>query len=214
MDYITAWQDELLMARAEEKRAETVYRAEKSDAQLVELVRAGDEAAFADLFERYKRLVASVAARYFNRPDEVEEIIQISFTKIYFEIERYRGGHDFSLPSWIGRIAANACCDRLRERRRKPENLECELSEAETAALFADSQAEKINAENNLVARDLAEKLLARLAREDRALLEMLEVEEMTVEEVARLTGWSKSKIKVRAFRARRALRKILRKFM
>ena len=214
MDYTTAWQDEVLMTRLEDDGVAPAARAETTDAQLVELVRAGDEGALADLIERYKRLVAAIAARYFRQPEEIEEIIQISFTKIYFELENYRGRHDYSFPSWLGRIASNACFDRLRRQQRKPENLECELTEAESEKLFAAAGRAATSAETDLVARDLAEKLLARLASEDRAVLQMLDVEEMSVEEVAAVTGWSKSKIKVRAFRARRALRKILRKFL
>ena len=214
MDYTTAWQDEILMARVEDDGAVPAARVEAPDARLVELVRAGDEAAFADLFERYKRLVAAIAARYFQQPEEIEEIIQISFTKIYFELENYRGRHDFSFPSWLGRIASNACLDRLRRQKRKPENLACDLTEADAERLFAAARPGEASAESALVARDLAEKLLARLAREDRAVLQMLEVEEMSVEEVAAATGWSKSKIKVRAFRARHALRRILRKYL
>jgi RNA polymerase sigma-70 factor (ECF subfamily) len=70
------------------------------------------------------------------------------------------------------------------------------------------------SAEKDLLNRDLAEKLLSRLAAEDRAILEMLDAEEMTVAEVSQITGWSNSKIKVKAHRARTALRKIYKRFM
>jgi RNA polymerase sigma-70 factor, ECF subfamily len=214
MDYTPAWPDEILMTRADDQSAAPATAAEKSDARLVELTLAGDEAAFENLFDRYKRLVGSVAGRYFRQPEQIEEIIQISFTKIYFELDNFRGRHDFSFPSWLGRIATNVCLDLLRKQKRRPENLECDLNEAETAVLFTDSPAGEKNTEKNLVARDLAEKLLARLTAEDRALLQMLDGEEMSVGEIAEMTGWSKSKIKVRAFRARRALRKILGKLL
>jgi RNA polymerase sigma-70 factor, ECF subfamily len=211
MDYTTAWHDEILMARADAESAEAFVCAEKSDAQLVELVLAGDEAAFENLFERYKRLVGSIGARYFRRPEQIEEIVQISFTKIYLELGNFRGAHDFSMASWIGRIATNACLDVLRSQKRKPEDLQCELSDEEHEFLFADAGG---CGENALVQRDLAEKLLSHLAADDRAVLQMLDAEEMSVGEVAEATGWSKSKVKIRAFRARHALRKILRKFL
>lgn len=214
MDYTTAWQDEILMSRVEENGAEDYARAEKSDARLVELVLAGDENAFENIFDRYKRLVASVAARYFRRPEQIEEIIQISFTKVYIELKNFNGKHDFSLASWIGRIAANSCLDILRSQKRKPENLHCELSEAETESLFGDAKCEDKTAENLHIQRDLADKLLSSLPAEDRAVMQMLEIEEMSVKEVAQITGWSNSKVKIRAFRSRNALRKILRKFL
>ena len=214
MDYATAWQDEILMSRAENESADVRVCAEMSDAQLVGLVLAGDELAFENLFDRYKRLVASIAARYFRRHEQIEEIIQISFTKIFLELKNFNGNHDFSFPSWIGRITANACLDILRKQKRKPENLHCELSDDEAEFLFAAEKSNDKTAENSHVRRDLAEKLLSRLSAEDRAVIEMLEVEEMTVNEVSEITGWSKSKVKIRAFRSRKALRKIVKKFL
>jgi RNA polymerase sigma-70 factor, ECF subfamily len=208
MDY--TWQNEILMPRAENESAEAAVCAEISDKQLIELVLAGDEAAFEQIFERYKKMVAVIASRYFQDAEQIEEIIQISFAKVYFGLRNFRGCHDFSLASWLGKITTNACLDLLRKQKRRPENLLCELSDPEHESLLAHYQ----NAEKALVERDLAEKLLSRLASEDRAILQMLEAEEMSVGEVAAVTGWSKSKVKIRAFRARNALRKILRKFL
>lgn len=188
--------------------------AEKSDAKLIELVLSGDETAFENLFDRYKRLVASIANRYFSQTETIEEIIQISFAKAFFELKEFRGNFDASFASWIGRIATNACLDALRLQKRKPENLWCEFTETETEAIFAGVFNNGKTAEHLLVERDLAEKLLSRLSAEDRAVLQMLDAEEMSVREVSEITGWSIPKTKIRAFRARKALRKILRKFL
>ena len=214
MDYTTTWQNEIQMSRVEENGADIVVNAEKTDAQLVALVLAGDETAFENLFERYKRLVASVAARYFRQSDQIDEIIQISFAQVYFQLKYFRGAQDFSFASWVSKIATNACIDVLRAQKRKPENLLCELSDPATEILLRDALNNGKTEENLLVERDLAEKLLSNLKPEDRAILQMLDAEEMSVSEVAEITGWSGSKIKIRAFRARRALRKILKKFL
>jgi RNA polymerase sigma-70 factor (ECF subfamily) len=217
MGFIPICHDEIQISAAaiEENGAGFEIVAEKSDARLVELVLSGDETAFADIFDRYKRLVAMIAGRYFQRPEQIEEIIQISFAKVYFELKNFRGHREsFLLTGWIARIATNACLDRLRGQKRKPENLWCEFSDAKTEMLLADAARGQKTAEDALEERDLAEKLLAHLAAEDRAILEMLDAEEMSVREVAEITGWTTAKIKVRAFRARNALRKILRKFL
>ena len=214
MDSSATWQNEILMPRAENESAEIAVCAEKTDKQLVELILAGEETAFEQIFDRYKRLVAATASRYFGRPEQIEEIIQISFAKAYFELKSFRGKHDFSLASWLGRITANVCLDTLRNQKRKPENLICELSTDETEFFFAGAAQDNKTAENLIVERDLAEKLLSRLPAEDRAILQMLYQEEMSISEVAEVTGWSNSKIKVRAYRARNSLRKILRKFV
>ncbi len=215
MDYTPTWQDKIQISRAvEEQNADFKITAEKSDSQLVELILNDEETAFENLFDRYKRLVAAIAGRYFQRPEQIEEIIQISFAKVFFDLKAFRGDHNFSFVSWIGKITTNACIDALRTQKRKPENLWCEFSEAETEILLAYATNNEKTAENSVIERDLAEKLLSKLSADDRAILQMLDAEEMSVREVSEITGWSNSKIKLRAFRARNALRKILRKFL
>ncbi len=207
----TALQNETLIHLAEEEAVETPVRAERTDAQLVELVLAGDGTAFEDLFNRHKKLVASIGARYMRRPEQIEEVIQIAFAKTFVELKRFRGEHDLSFVGWIARITTNSCLDLLRRQRRKPEDLAEDLGGFE--ALQFDTSGHP-SSEDQMVDRDLADKLLSHVAADDRALLEMLYVEEMSVAEAAEQFGWSISKTKVRAWRARHGLRSILRKYM
>ena len=182
--------------------------------QVVGLILAGEEFAFEILFERYKRLVAGVAGRYFQRPEQVDEVVQVSFTKAYFQLSAFRGSHDLSLVSWLGKITTNTCLDLLRNQKRKPENMTCELSDAERRDLQNTTRPNDGNAERSLISRDLAEKLLANLAPEDRSVMQMLYADQMSVDEAAEILGWSKSKTKMRAWRARNALRSILKRFL
>jgi RNA polymerase sigma-70 factor (ECF subfamily) len=209
----TAWNTEIWALGAETGGAKAIISADTPDKQLVDQVLAGDETAFEQIFERHKRLVARVASRFFRQSAEIEEIIQITFTKVYFGLENFRGKREFSLPSFLARVATNACLDLIRTRNYKSESFFSELNAEESASIFEALRSET-GAENDLVNRELVEKLLSRLAAEDRALLEMLDAEEMTVKEVAQITGWSDSKIKIKAHRARNALRKILGKFL
>ena len=189
-------------------------RALRTDAQLIDLILAGDQTAFEELFDRHKRHVARVAARYFQRPDQIEEVIQIAFAKAFVELGNFRGEHSFSFPSWIGRIAANACLDQIRTHKRKPEDLHCELSADDTQTVFDFAEGPGSSPEEMLVNRDLANKLLEKLDVEDRALLHMIYVDEMSVAEVGEFFGWSRSKVKIRAWRARNSLKKTLRKYL
>lgn len=211
--YPTALQDDTIITRGEDESFASRIRVELSDRQLVESVLAGDETAFEQIFDRYKRLVASIASRYFRQPQQIEEIIQITFAKVFFDLKNFRGEHELSLAGWLGKIAATSCLDVLRNRKRKPENLLCELSDAEGRVIFEHAGSDA-SSENALIDRDLAEKLLAGLPPEDRALLQMLYAEDMSVSEAAAALGWSKSKIKVRAWRARNKLRKVLKRYM
>ena len=156
--YPTALQNENLITRVDDDTAGLAVQVERTDRQLVDLVLAGDQYAFEQIFDRYKRLVASIAARYFRRPEQIEEIIQLSFAKVYVELARFRGLHELSLASWIARISTNACFDALRSEKRKPEDLCCDLTdgEAESLSVFA---SDSPDAEKTILERDLAEKL-------------------------------------------------------
>lgn len=213
MDNIAAWQNDSLMRQLDGENEDCRRAGETSDSRLIERALAGENAGFEQIFERYKLFVATIASRYFRRPEQIEEVIQISFTKIYFELKKFELKHDFAFAGWIGRITTNVCLDILRSRKRKPEDLACELSTDEIEFLLADATTEGKTPEALLIERDLAEKLLACLETKDQAILQMLYEEEMSVGEISKVTGWSVSKIKIRAFRARKLLRKILKRF-
>lgn len=210
----TALQDETLLTRIDEEMSGRHVRAELTDRQLVESALGGSEEAFEQIFDRYKRIVAINAARFFRRPEQIEEIIQITFARAFSDLTRFRGEHEASLGSWLTRIAANASLDMIRSQRRRPENLNCELSSEETGTLLDLASNGEQTAEERLAIRDLSEKLLARLAEDDRALLQMLHYDEMSISEIAALLGWSRSKVKIRAWRARNALRRILNQYL
>lgn len=186
---------------------------EPSDAELVAGVRRGDESAFEELFNRHRRRVSLIASRFFRQREQVEEIVQESFTKAYFAINDFSNEQDASFAAWIARIAYNSCYDELRRKKRRQEN---DVSEEDAAWLRDNLRSEGAGSdvEGEAVARDLADKLLARLSAEDRMVLVMLDAEGMSVSEIAGMTGWSASKVKVRAHRARASLRRVLQRFL
>lgn len=208
--YPTALQKQRLIPRADDESADAPVRAERTDNQLIELVLAGEGSAFEQLFDRHKRLVAVVASRYFRRPEEIEEILQISFAKAFVELGGFRGVHERSFSSWLVRITTNACLDVLRSRKRHAERLNCDLSDAEAEALLELTAVDSARAENAVLDHDLIEKLMAQIPAADRALLHMLYTEEMSVADIADALGCSRSNVKVKAWRARAAVRKVL----
>lgn len=212
--YPTALQNETLIHRVNSEADDVPVRGLRTDNQLVELVLAGDGTAFEQIFDRHKRLVAVIASRYFRRQEEIEEITQISFAKAFVELGGFHGRHDRSLASWLVRITSNACFDTLRSQRRRPERLNCDLSETELESLSELTAVDSTHAENAILDRDLTEKLLGKIPVEERILLQMLYAEEMSVSDIAEMFGWSKSKVKIRAWRSRSALRKVLRKLL
>lgn len=208
--YPTALQNETLIHCGEDAVVNGVS-SERTDAQLVDLVLSGDESAFESLFDRHKRFVGSVAARYFRRPEEIEEILQISFAKAYGQLSAFRGRHDLSFVSWLARITVNSCLDILRNQKRRPEEVIADLNEN---GLSIRAAVIHRSSEECVIDRDLADKLLSHLRPHDRALLQMLYADDMSIADAANQLGWSISKTKVRAWRAKHTLRRILKRYM
>ncbi|HEX8090196.1 MAG TPA: sigma-70 family RNA polymerase sigma factor, partial [Blastocatellia bacterium] len=189
---------------------------EATDESIVAAICAGDESAFEQLFERHRRRVARLVGRFFNRPERVEEIVQEVFTKVYFALNDYSPERGTSFAAWLSRVTINACYDELRRARRRPESSISDITDDEAAWLNSRAHAGAAggDAESIMVSRDLACKLLARLGAEDRLVLTLLDGEGLSVSDIAGLTGWTSSKVKVRAHRARRALRRVLTEFV
>jgi RNA polymerase sigma-70 factor (ECF subfamily) len=188
--------------------------AEWTDDALVAAAGAGDEAAFEQLFERHRRQVARIAGRFFPQREQIEEIIQDSFTKAYFALSTYHGTHEASFRAWLTQIAVNTCYDHLRRARRRPEHTVEEFNDHEAHEFTGQLRAAGSDVEGALVSRDLAVKLLARLSAEDRLVLTLLDVEGFSVAEIAKMTQWTVSKVKVRAHRARAHLRRVVQRFL
>lgn len=187
---------------------------ERTDDALVAAAAAGDEEAFEKLFERHRRQVARIGGRFFAQREQIEEIIQDTFTKVYFALHTYHGTHEASFKAWLAQITVNACYDHLRRARRRPEHAMGDFTDNESAEISTQLRAARSDIEGALVSRDLALKLLARVSPEDRLVLTLLDVEGFSVAEIAEMTSWSVSKVKVRAHRARAHLRRIMRKFL
>lgn len=186
----------------------------QTDDELVSAVLRGDEAAFELLFERYRRSVTRLAYRFFYRQEQVEDIVQESFANAYFAFGSYRGGHEKSFIAWLSRITIRTCYDVMR-RTRRAENMLNELSQDEEATLAARLRGAVVSEiESAAISRDLAAKLLQRLDPEDRLVLTLLNGADLSVSEVSELTGWSPSKVKMRAHRARKVLQRVLHRYV
>jgi RNA polymerase sigma-70 factor (ECF subfamily) len=196
--------------------SEPVQGPEATDDELIALTRAGDELAFARLFNRHRQLVARFGYRFFTRREQVEEIVQESFIKAYFALASYQGGHVNSFAAWLARIAVNTCYDELRRQQRRTESSIGELTEEEASCLSErmHDQSADGNIEGSTISRDLAYKLLSRLKPEDRLVLILLKLEELSISEIADLTGWTAAKVKMRSHRAQHGLRQLLSKFL
>lgn len=176
---------------------------------MARLAREGDESAFAEIVRRYSPRVFHFASRFFRQRSLVEEAAQEVFLKAFTQLGSYQGRG--SMEGWLTRITTNTCLNMLRRARSRPELVASDLTQDETTWLdskLADASTERHkSAERSLVAADLAGRVLEMMSPDDRLVLTMIDGEDASVKEVAEMTGWSQSKVKVQAFRARRRMR-------
>jgi RNA polymerase sigma-70 factor (ECF subfamily) len=185
------------------------------DLDLARQAQDGNESAFAEIVRRYSPRVFSVASRFFRQRSVVEEAAQDVFLKAFTQLGSFEGRG--SMEGWLTRIATNTCLNMVRGAKRRPELSVSDLTEDEHNWLdqqTAGEASEQRSVETDLVATDLADRLLAVLPPEDQQALLMIDGEDASIKEVAEATGWSESKVKVRAFRARRKLREAMEKLL
>lgn len=171
-------------------------------------VRRQDQDAARSLVEYlYPAVIRIVRANLPRRAAE-EDLAQDIFVKMFEKLDQFQG--EVPLEHWVSRIAVNHCLNAIRAQKTRPEWRMADLSEEQAAALEAvtNAAAQDPPASHLIGARELLEKLLEALSPQDRLLIRMLEIDELSVEEVRRVTGWSATYIRVRAFRPRRRLNK------
>jgi RNA polymerase sigma-70 factor (ECF subfamily) len=186
------------------------------DLELARLARNGDESAFEEILRRYSPRVFHVASRFFRERSQVEEAAQEVFLKAFTELGKFEGRG--SMEGWLTRIATNTCLNMLRSSKRRPELTAADLNEEQSDWLeskMAQGALERHQAsERSAVAADLAGRVLQTLSPDDQLVLTMIDGEDSPVREVVEATGWSESKVKVTAFRARRRMREAVEKLL
>jgi RNA polymerase sigma factor (sigma-70 family) len=178
---------------------------EPLDAQLLERCSRGDQEAATLLVERVHPLVLRIVRAHHSRELSVEDLVQDVVLKMFQRLPSYqvRPGIDFS--HWLSRLAVNTCLDALRAQERR--NRRERVSPGQQRLLEALVEDRAQGAEEAFAARELVERLLGSLPPRDALLLTLLDLEGRSLPEVALTTGWNRTLIKVRAFRARRRLR-------
>ena len=185
-------------------------RMERTDAELIAAVLKGDAASFEPLVEKYSPRIFATARRYARRESEVEDIVQDIWLKAFEKLSSFRSEAPFE--HWLMRLAVHTCYDALRSHRRNRETPFAELTQPEEDWLDRFVSQPDTASENAEAARQLVGRVLARLSPAARLVITLLEIEERSVKEIARLTGWSVPLVKVRAYRARNEMRRILSK--
>jgi RNA polymerase sigma-70 factor, ECF subfamily len=172
------------------------------DAALVRHILGGDDRSFAELIRRHKSRVFGTCSRFARDSHELDDICQEVFLRAYRKLAGFRGEAPFE--HWLATLTVSVCYDYLRKERRHRENLAYNVETSERRDVGAD---ESLSARR---AKELLDWAMRQLEPEDQLVLTLLELEERSIREIADVTGWGESKVKVRAFRARGKLKLII----
>jgi RNA polymerase sigma-70 factor (ECF subfamily) len=182
-----------------------------SDTEIIQQVLSGDTNAFESLLTRYKGLVLNIVKRHVPF-SEAEEVAQNSFIRVFEALSTYKGEGEFK--QWLSAITLRSCYDYWRKAYRSREIPMCSLTERHRDWLegVISDQSESLLQKKGLQkeAGELLDWALAKLSPKDRMVVELVYLEGLTAKEAGALLGWTVSNVKVRVFRSRKRLQRIL----
>ena len=179
------------------------------DFELIERAREGDDAAFNQVVLAYRKRILGTIARLIGRPEDVEDVGQEVFVRLYFSLDQLRTPEVFE--PWLYRLTVNAAYDYLRRQRRRGEVRLSDISERQILmADAAESGRRHDEVERQTRLRDLVRSLLGQVSEEDRILLTLKEVEGLSLKELEKIYRVNENALKVRLFRARQRVLKVL----
>ncbi len=175
--------------------------------ELIERARGGDDAAFNQVVLAYRKRILGTIARLISRPEDVEDVGQEVFVRLYFSLDQLRTPEVFE--PWLHRLTVNAAYDYLRRQRRRGEARLGDLSEKQVLmADAAESGRRHEELERRKRLHELVESLLAEVSEEDRILLTLKEVEGLSLKELEKIYRVNENALKVRLYRARQRVLK------
>jgi RNA polymerase sigma-70 factor, ECF subfamily len=175
--------------------------------ELIGQAQAGDDAAFNRIVTAYRKRILGTIARLIGRPEDVEDVAQEVFLRLFFSLDQLRAPEVFE--PWLYRLTVNASYDYLRRQRRRNESRMADLSEQQV--MMADALAggkQDTEEQRKGECRELVEELLDSVSTEDRILLTLKEVEGLSLKELEKIYSVNENALKVRLFRARQRVLK------
>jgi len=179
------------------------------DFAIIQRAQGGDSAAFNDLVLAYRKRTLGTIARLISRPEDVEDVAQEVFLRLYFSLDQLRTAEVFE--PWLYRLTVNAAYDYLRKQRRRRESRMSDLSEQQVvlADALAGGRVDHDVRQRQQV-RETVDELLGAVSEADRLLLTLKEVEGLSLKELEKIYRVKENALKVRLFRARQRVLKAL----
>jgi RNA polymerase sigma-70 factor, ECF subfamily len=177
------------------------------DHELIEKAIAGDAAAFNELVLAYRKRILGTVSRLIGRPDDVEDVAQEVFVRVYNSLGQLRTPLVFE--TWLYRLTVNSAYDYLRRAKRRRESRMSDLSEQQVSAADAVGGNKRHSEERQKSdLREFVSSLFRHVSEEDQLLLKLKEVEGLSLKELEEIYGVNESALKVRLFRARQRVLK------
>lgn len=175
--------------------------------ELIEKARKGDDGAFNEVVHVYRKRILGTIARLIGRPEDVEDVGQEVFLRLYYSLDQLRAAEVFE--PWLYRLTVNAAYDYLRRQKRRHEHRMSDLSEQQVMMADASAGGKKQAEESRRTkVREMVQSLLGKVSEEDRILLVMKEVEGLSLKELEQVYNVNENALKVRLFRARQRVLK------
>ena len=175
--------------------------------ETIERARANDAAAFNEIVVAYRKRILGTVSRLIGRPEDVEDVAQEVFVRLYYSLDQLRTPEVFE--PWLYRLTVNASYDYLRRAKRRNESRMADLSEQQV--IMADSLAggrQEDDERQKGKTREFMDALFRHVSEEDRLLLTLKEVEGLSLKELEKVYGVNENALKVRLFRARQRVLK------
>ncbi len=173
---------------------------------LVQSALAHDDAAARELVRQLYPLVAKIVRAHRPRRTAEEDLCQMIFIKMFQNLPSFSG--KVPLEHWVSRIAVNTCLNQIESERVRPELRQADLSEEQAAVVESIAASpDELGPDEKFASRELVEHLLQSLKPAERLVIDLMYLQSRSVEEIRKVTGWSGTLVKVRAFRARNKMR-------
>jgi RNA polymerase sigma-70 factor, ECF subfamily len=175
--------------------------------ELITRAQKGDSAAFNEIVLTYRKRILGTITRLIARQEDVEDVGQEVFLRLYFSLDQLRTPEVFE--PWLYRLTVNAAFDYLRKQRRRQEFRMSDLSEQQV--VMADAMAGgkvEHDLQQKKKVREAVDSLLGAVSEADRILLTMKEVEGLSLKELEKVYNVNENALKVRLFRARQRVLK------
>ena len=193
------------------REQQTSSEMDPQDVEIIQQVIAGDVNAFELLLRKYQAHVVKIVKKHIP-PEYVDEIAHDVFLRTYQSLPKFKQTGRFQ--NWLSSIAVRTCYDFWRKQYRNKEMPMSSLSEKHQhwleATLSQESSRNYQEQENQERAKELLNWALDKLSAEDRMVIELVYLEELSGKEAAKLLGWSVANVKVRSFRARKKMQTLL----